>query len=220
MAIITISRGTMSGGRSVAECLAEHLGYPCVGREVIQQAAESLGASEETVHHRLQHPPGPWDLVTRERYTYVVAVQAALVERCVRGQLVYHGLAGQMLLRGLPAVLRVRLIAPLSLRVQAVLARHSHTSSAAAERYIQTVDRQRRRWVKLMYGADIGSPELYDLTVNLQSISLETVCVAVAELAGQPSFAVTDEVRKQLREFATTCRRRLDEVVASRRGRV
>lgn len=219
MAIITISRGTMSGGRSVAECLAEQLGYPCLGREVIQQAAEALGASEETVHHRLQHPPGPWDLVTRERYTYVVAVQAALVERCVQGQLVYHGLAGQVLLRGLPAVLRVRLIAPLSLRVQAVLARHSHTSPAAAERYIRTVDRQRRRWVKLMYGSEIGNPELYDLTINLQSISLETACVAIAELAHQPSFTVTEAVREELMDFDAACRRRLGEIVASRRGR-
>jgi cytidylate kinase len=215
--IITISRGTMSGGRAVAECLADRLDYPCVGREVLQKAAETLGASEETVRQKLQTPPGPWDLVTKERHTYVVAVQAALAEQCVRGNLVYHGLAGQLLLRGLRGVLRVRLIAPMPMRVQALIGHHHRTNHAAAERFIKTVDRQRRRWVKLMYGADVGDTSLYDVTINLESITLNTACAIIAELARQPHYEVTDEVRTQLAAFAVTCRQRLDEVVAARR---
>jgi hypothetical protein len=39
MPIITISRGTFSGGKDVAECLAGKLGYPCISREVIVEAA-------------------------------------------------------------------------------------------------------------------------------------------------------------------------------------
>ena len=44
MSIITISRGTFSGGRDLAECLAQKLGYPCISREVIVEAAERYGA--------------------------------------------------------------------------------------------------------------------------------------------------------------------------------
>jgi cytidylate kinase len=215
--IVTISRGTMSGGRAVAECLADHLGYPCVGREVLQEAAASLGASEETVRAKLQTPPGPWDAVTKERRIYVVAVQAALAGQCVTGELVYHGLAGQVLLRGLPGVVRVRLIAPMALRVQAVIAQHGHTSHDAAERYVRTLDRQRRRWVRAMYGEDVTDPSLYDLTINLQSLSLDTACVMIAELVRQPEYAVTAEVRSQLEAFAVTCRQRLEETVGARR---
>ena len=32
MAIITVSRGTFSGGQSLAECVAEKLGYRCLPR--------------------------------------------------------------------------------------------------------------------------------------------------------------------------------------------
>jgi cytidylate kinase len=216
MPIITISRGTMSGGRAVAECLAERLGCPCVGREVLQVAAESLGASEETVRAKLQTPPGPWDAVTKERHTYVVAVQAALAAQCVTGALVYHGLAGQLLLRGLPGVLRVRLIAPLALRVQSLIGHHPHTSHEAAERYVQKVDRQRRRWVRAMYGEDVADTSLYDLTINLRALSLDTACVMITELAGQPHYEVTDAVRTKLQSFAATCRQRLGEIVGSR----
>jgi len=41
MAIITISRGSYSGGKTVAEHLGELLGYPVLSREqVLLQAAE------------------------------------------------------------------------------------------------------------------------------------------------------------------------------------
>jgi cytidylate kinase len=216
MAIITISRGTMSGGRAVAECLADRLGYPCVGREVLQTAAATLGAAEETVLHKLQTPPGPWDVVTRERKAYVVAVQAALAERCTSGDLVYHGLAGQLLLRDLPGVLRVRLIAPIAMRVQALLSRHARTNHAATERFIRSVDRQRRRWVRRMYGVEINDTSLYELTINLESITLGTACVMIAELAAQPHYVVTDEMRQRIAAFADDCRRRVAEVVGPR----
>jgi len=216
MAIITISRGTMSGGRAVAECLATRLGYPCLAREVLQDAAKALGASEETVQQKLQMPPGPWDLLTRERTAYIVAVQAALAAQCVGGNLVYHGLAGQLLLRDLPGVLRVRLIAPVPVRVQALLAQHAHTNHAAAERFIRRIDHQRRRWVRLMYGVDLTDTTLYELTVNLESITLDTACVMIAELARQPQYALTDARRQGIADFAADCARHLEEIVGAR----
>jgi cytidylate kinase len=79
----------------------------------------------------------------------------------------------------------------------------------AAEDFIQNVDEDRRRWVKLVYGADVEDPSLYDLTVNLESISLETACVIIAEAAAQPQYEVTDEVKEGLEAFATACRERL-----------
>lgn len=216
MAIITISRGTKSGGQAVAECLAKRLGYPCVAREVLQEAAEALGASEETVRAKLMTPPGPWDVITRERHTYVVAVQSALASRCVGGNLIYHGLAGQFLLRDLPGVLRVRLIAPMALRVQALAGHHQHTTHDAAERFIRKVDRDRRRWVRRMYGVDVAETALYELTINLESISLETACLMISTLAGHPPYETTDAMLARIDEFATTSRRHLQAIAGGR----
>jgi cytidylate kinase len=211
--IITISRGTLSGGRAVAECLAGMLGYPCVGREILQDAARALGAPERKVREMLEVPPSRWAPFARDRERYVLAVQAALGEHVARGDLVYHGLAGQFLLRGLPGVVRVRLIAPVEMRVRALIAAHHATSQRAAERFIRNVDRDRRRWVRAMYGADVGDPSLYDLTLNLQAISLETACRIIAELAGQPQYRITDDGRARLAAFATDSRRRLAEAL-------
>lgn len=212
MAIITVSRGTKSGGEAVARCLATRLGYPCVAQEVLQDAADALAITEARLRQQLTTPPGPLEVASRQRHLYVAALKAALAERCLAGDLVYHGLNGQFLLRHLPGVLRVRLVAPLALRVQAVLRNHEHTTHEAAERYVQKVDRDRRRWVRFMYGADVTDTSLYELTVNLETITLETACVMIAELAGHPPYAMTDEGRARIAAFAAAARRERDRL--------
>jgi hypothetical protein len=45
MAVITISRGTFSGGKMLAECLSQTLGYRCIDRDVIVARAAEHGVS-------------------------------------------------------------------------------------------------------------------------------------------------------------------------------
>ena len=145
----------MSGGRAVAECLAAALGYPSVGREIIQEAATKLGAPEADLSGKLEARPSRWARLTEERKKYLLAVQTALAEHCVDGRLVYHGLAGQFLLRDIPGVLAVRLVAPLEMRIHALTDAHHRMTHKSAEEFIHDVDEDRRRWVKLMYHADV-----------------------------------------------------------------
>jgi len=108
MAIITISRGSMSGGEALAECLHQRLGYPVLGREVLVEAAAKLGVPEETLTQKFEKSPGLWSRLTESRRLYLVAIQAAIAEHAASGNLIYHGRAGHMLLHGVPNVLRVR----------------------------------------------------------------------------------------------------------------
>ena len=205
MAIITISRGSKSGGSALAECLARRLEYPVVGREIIQQAALKLGVSEEAVGQGMEQTPSLWGRRTSARRLYVTAVQAALAERIVDGNLIYHGLAGQLLLRGLPAVLRLRLIAPLEARV-ATLMETDSMDRFAAHKYIRDMDDARARWVKMMYDQDVNDPALYDLVINLEVISLPTACLLVAKTAEQPAFVADEDAKVRLRDFHLACR--------------
>jgi cytidylate kinase len=205
----------LSGGQRTAECLAQVLDYPIVGREILQEAARTLGVAVEDLSGKLQARPSLFTRLTQERKKYLLAVQTTLAERCTSGRLVYHGLAGQFLLRNLPGVLAARLIAPLEQRAQTLTALHHGMTQKAAEEFIQNVDEERRRWVKLMYAADVEDPSLYDLTVNLESISLDTACVIIAEAAAQPQYEVTADVKKGLEEFAGGCREQLLEARGS-----
>ena len=213
MAIITISRGSLSGGRALAECLSTRLGYPDVGLEVLQEAAESVGASEEAFRGKYETTPGLWARLTHEREKYVLAVRAALADWCTRGDLVYHGLSGQHLLRGAPGTLRVRLIAPLEKRIQALLASHPQMSTAQAEDFIKHVDQDRTRWVRIMYGVEVADSRNYDLTINLKRHSLQSACDTIVTAAAQPQYQITDEVEAELFAFAAECRDRLSRIL-------
>ncbi|MFC1980417.1 cytidylate kinase family protein, partial [Chloroflexota bacterium] len=58
MAIITISRGTFSGGQSLAEDVAKKLGYRCISREVLVEAARQYDVAEESLRKTLIEKPG------------------------------------------------------------------------------------------------------------------------------------------------------------------
>jgi cytidylate kinase len=205
VAIITISRGTMSGGRALAECLAERLQYPVVAREVIREAASELDVSEEELSRAMERAPRLWSRHTSARRLYITTVQAALAEHVVGGDLVYHGRAGQMLLAGLPAVLRVRLTAPISARVRTLM-ESEEMDAGSAEEYIRHVDAARARWVKMMYGQDIEDPALYDIVINLRTLSVPAACDMLARATERPDFAITADVKAKLMDFRTACR--------------
>ena len=69
MAIITISRGTMSGGKKLAQMLADRLGYKCISREVIIKAATDYDIEENKLFEAIRNSPsisitGPMSLST------------------------------------------------------------------------------------------------------------------------------------------------------------
>ena len=216
MPIITISRGSMSGGKALAECLADVLGYRCVARQVVKDAAESLGASPEAFSAEFEAVPRLWSRLTTERKIYVLAIKTALAELCAEGDLIYHGLAGQLLLREVPCLLRVRLIAPMEMRVEALTKAHHRMDRKSAEDLIHNLDRDRGRWVKLLWDVGVQDPLLYDFTINLASISLDTACAIIAEMAAQPEYQITEEVKAELEAFAFECRDRLRQAIAAR----
>ncbi len=207
MAIISISRGTLSGGRLLAEKLGARLSYRTLSREVLVEAAREYGVSEERLLHAMQSPPSLWDRFRHQAENYILAVQAILVEKVQAGDVIYHGLAGQFLLRGLPCVIRLRLIAPVAYRVRAAMAERG-LGREEAERYIETVDTQRQRWVRQMYQADWEDPALYDLVINLEGLELEAAVALVADLAGRREYAPDAERQREIDDFVIAAKAR------------
>lgn len=60
MSIITISRGSLSGGQELAERVARRLGYRCISREVLVEAAAKFGVPELKLSEYLEKMPGFW----------------------------------------------------------------------------------------------------------------------------------------------------------------
>jgi len=208
MAIISICRGTKSGGEALARCLADQFEYPLLGREVLQEAAAQLGVPANDLVEKMEDRPRFFDRSATLRRTYIAAVQATLAEAAAGGNLVYHGLAGGFLLKDVPGVLCVRLIAPLEMRVRTL--RESHgMDEDSAEAYIREVDEARARWVKGMYGVDILDPTNYDMVLNLGTFSIQEACKIVTVAANRPEFTLTETRLRDLQDFRIASQVRL-----------
>jgi cytidylate kinase len=205
VSIITISRGTFSGGSELAEHLHARLGYSLVSREIVAEAAQVYGVSEARLGEALEKGPGLLGRFGHDRRRYLAFVRAALCERAAHDDIVYHGHAGHLLLGGIRHVLRVRLIAPIEFRTAALRTRMG-LGEEDAVRYIEKVDKERVRWTQFLYGADWRDPSLYDLVVNLEHVDLEGACVAVAALAARPSFQADDASRRAMADLLLASR--------------
>lgn len=205
MSIVTISRGSLSGGASLAAHLGEALAYKVLSREVIVEAAKTYGVTESTLAEGMEHAPGLWARFTGHAEDYVLAVQATLGEMVEGGHAIYHGLAGQFLLKGLPGVLKIRLIAPLEQRITAAC-EELRLNREEAIAHIQKVDRERERWVRKLYDADWADPANYDLVINLGEISMDSAVDTIVQLLDRPEFRQTAEVQQAWHDFALAAR--------------
>jgi len=205
MSIVTISRGTFSGGEALAQCLTKKTGLPAVGVEVIKEAATLYGISESEISQQLKQGPKVWErLLGEKRRLYFIALQSAMAERAAKGDFIYYGLAGHFLLHGVPNVFKVRLVAPLSYRIKNEMAKKNITGEVAKE-YIEKVDERRKQWTKFFYHVDWTDPSLYDMVINLENLSIDTACGIIMYALSQPEFQSSPEKKKAVEDFALSC---------------
>ncbi len=200
MSIITISRGTLSGGQRLAGCLARSLDYRLISREVLAEAAHRYGVHEEDLARGLEQPPSFWDRFGIERQIYLTVIRATLCQLVREDNVVYHGHAGHLLLQGVDHVLRVRVIAPLAYRVKAAMTTQG-VDEKGAEAYIQRRDQERISWTRFLYGAEWRDPSLYDLVINLEKVTIEAACNLIVCMVERPEFRMTPESLRQLEDL-------------------
>lgn len=201
MSIIAISRGSFSRGEAVAKGVADRLGYRCVSREVLFEAAWGYGIPAEELMATMERRPPLWARLAGKRTAHLICMRAALCEYARGGNLVYHGHLGHLLLPGITHVLRVRVIADLADRIQAAMG-HRHLGRQEAMVYIEKMDKERRQWTRFLFDVDWNDPAQYDLVLNLGRMRLSTACDTVVQLIAQPEFTPTPASVKALQDLA------------------
>lgn len=205
MPIITISRGSLSGGRALAEELGRKLRLKVVSQQQLIEAASKYGVTPEDYARGIKEPASFWSRIKGSKERYLLAVKATLCELLEPGEGIYHGHAGHFLLEGIPNVLRLRLIAPMEYRIKAAMS-ELKLDREHAVRHIQEVDEQRVKWVRQVYGADWHDPSLYDLVINLDRVSVEQAVDTAAELSSHARFKSTSESEAHFRDHSVRLR--------------
>ena len=199
MAIITISRGSFSGGKMLAEEIGKALNYRVVSREVLVSGAKNYGVSKDKLAEALETPPKFWDRFKHERRLYLSIIQAALCDEVIGNRVVYHGHAGHLLLKGLFPVIKVRVIAPVEYRLNLLMKTRSMKENEAL-RYIQKKDEERIRWTKFLYGVDWYDLDLYDIMINLENVEMDCAVDILMKLAGKKDGKMNEEHWQQLND--------------------
>jgi cytidylate kinase len=200
MAIITISRGTSTGGKELAQSVAERLSYKLVAEEVLVNAAKEYGMAVEQVKHAIKDKPGFFESMGSSRVHAMAFVAAALSKEIKNEKVVYHGHAGHLFLRGVPHVLRVRVIASMEYRIKKAMEQHDFDWQQAAD-YIKKADDTRVRWSQFLFHVDTRDPSLYDLIIDVDRINIAGACDIVCTAAGLERFQKTAESQERLDNF-------------------
>ncbi len=202
MPVITISRQYGSGGNHIASLLCDRLGYRFFDKHLMVQ----LGAPED-LKAQLLAADAPSE-VGSERgalWRFFRNLQASsplgqtvpaggietnavlpvdVVERGIRAaynedNVVIVGRGGQMVLRGLPDVLHVRVVAPIEKRAETVAQFDGLPLDAARERALSH-ERTATAYIRSTYGGDLSDPALYDVIVNTGRLTWDAAADMIA----------------------------------------
>jgi cytidylate kinase len=197
MSIVTISRGSYSHGKEVAEKLAQRMGYACISREIILEASTHFNIPEIKLRHAIHDAPSVLDRITYGRERYLAYVREALLHHFVKDNVVYHGLAGHFFVQQVPHVLKVRILADLEDRVAEEMKREGSSAEQARATLLRD-DEERYRWSQQLYGIDTRNPSLYDIVIHITPITTEEAAEIIQCALAQPCFQTTPESQKAM----------------------
>lgn len=206
MTVITISRTLYSGGEQIAEKVANKLGYPILRRkELILGAAEYFHFEEAKLIEAMAEPPRLWQQDRDKRDAHFNLIRAAFLRRCQEQPgLVYHGFSGQELIRNVPHVLRILVMAEQEYRLEMATGQ-SGVDPDQAQAEIKASDKKFSKWTRLMYGFEWNNPALYDLCFNIGRVSIDSAVDSVLNIIASGDFEPTE----------TSVQRFNDELLAS-----
>jgi cytidylate kinase len=205
MAIITISRGSFSKGKEVAEKVAKKLRYTSVSREVIIRASEEFNIPEIKLARAIHDAPSFLERFTFGRERYLAHIESTILDYCQRDKVVYHGLAGHFFVKDVAHVLKVRIIADLDDRIAVDMARRKISRQQALEQ-LEADDYERRQWSLKIFGVDNADPKLYDLVLSIHRLTVNDAVNIICHTVQLPRFKTTAASRKTMNNLALAAR--------------
>jgi cytidylate kinase len=211
MSIVTITRGSYSRGKEVAERLAKKLGYECIARDILLEASGEFNIPEIKLIRAIHDAPKVLERFFGGTERYVKYYRSALLEHAKRDNIVYHGLAGHFFLKDIPHVLKIRINADIETRVKEEMAREK-ISAEEALFVLKKDDEERRKWGIQVYGMDPWDSRLYDMVINICTLSLDDAVDIIYGVLQKPTFQTTPKSQKMIDDLAISAKKRIERI--------
>ena len=201
MSVITISRGSYSRGKEIAEKVSARLGYKCISRDLLLEVSKNYNIPEIKLMHAIHDAPVILERVNRRKKKYVAFIKSALLDHLKKDNVVYHGLAGHFFVKGVSHALKVRVVADMEDRVRLERERKG-IDADKARRMLVNDDEERRKWSQNLYGIDTADPGLYDLVVHIKKLTVEDAVDMICDCVSREQFKTTPESQRMIEDLA------------------
>ena len=200
MSIITVSRGSYSKGKEVAEKVGAKLGYECLTRDVLLEASKEFNVPEIKLVRAIHDAPSILDRIGYKKDRYITFIRSAILQHFRSDNVIYCGLAGHFFVKDIPHVLKVRVIADLDERVRSEVEREGIPRKEAL-RIIKQDDEERRKWSMHLYGIDTWDPSLYDLVIHIGKMTTDDAADVVCKTVALDTFKTTSASQQIMKDL-------------------
>lgn len=200
MAVITISRQFGAGGKTLAERIAQKLGYEIAHEEIIEKLAEMAQVTTEGIRTYEVEDLGDQDeggsFLSPKKFIdhifdpskkymegdrYVALLHQILPQIAEKGHTIILGRGAQFILKDHPDAVHVLLIADIDDRIGFMQETYNLSRSEAAN----SVNKQsirRRKLMKLFHSDDYDQPVHYDMVLNMSKLDLDMAVEMISSL--------------------------------------
>ena len=186
----------------MAQRVAAALGWRVVDNELVEQVAARAGMSPNEVAEREERAPSFMERLTRtlaaqnpelfppqdgtvkemDEASLVRVTETVVAELARQGKVVMVGRAAPAVIGQQENALHVKLVAPKSFRIPAIIARFGRSPEDAAEQ-LGEVDSHRSRYHKDYYQRDWNDPVNYHMTLNTGLLGLDGAAAVIVARA-------------------------------------
>ncbi|MBI4767777.1 MAG: cytidylate kinase family protein [Deltaproteobacteria bacterium] len=206
MAVLTISRTYQSGGHEIGKAVARETGYDFIDKTQIFSNLKSLGEKWGRAFEESDEvTPSLWEKNDWQYRGFIALIECIIFDYALKDRVVLLGRGANFILEGIPHVLRVRLIAPLEVRVERAIIKNE-TARETAELLIKKTDQDRAGYIRSIYKKNWEDPEHYDLILNTADYSIDQATRKLTEALKEWDQRATAEGRKKLENQALTAK--------------
>lgn len=204
MGIITISRELGAGETTIAPALAARLGWRVADVSILNREAEITGVSLPHAAHWNEHDPTFVERLHGQGPEFAVFLKTSrqvMQELASAGNVIILGRAGNLLLRGHPDTLHVRLIADMPFRIKRVM-EIRWVNEGPAREIIAKSDHNKALYFRHIFQVNWGDPKLYDMVIRTDEVGIERTVDLLAGFFEHPAPPLPDAKRETKTEAA------------------
>ena len=208
MPVIAMTQEMASLGKDVALGVSERLGLQLVRHEVGDMVAGRMQVKKSLIRRIREGKASKIEKWGADEKTISIFTAEEVFDLAVKGNVLIRGWGGTLLLSSVPHIARVRVCAPLDVRVKRLMERLETDDEDLARHEIEVDDAARAQRMGQHFDVKWGDATLYDLTLNTERVAIESCVEQVLALVKRPEFQETPASRRKLADLAIEARAR------------